>query len=153
MLEIDAQALTAIVADVLQCSFGVAVEQKDAGAGEPVGESAMVSITGDWDGAILVGCATSLARQLTAEVVGVTTDEVEDEMLQDTIRELANMIGGRVKCSLPATCKLSLPTAADDPDVVAAVPGTSVKQDLHFSAAQSPMRVTIVERQPTDQAA
>lgn len=147
MLELDAKALTDIVAEVLQSSFGVSVETEGAALPEEVATSAMVSISGDWDGVILVGCATNLARHLTAEIIGVGADEVEEEQLRDTLGELANMIGGRVKCSLPPSCKLSLPMVVEGHDVVIRVPGTSIKQDLHLSAAHNPMRVTVVERQ------
>lgn len=89
--------------------------------GQPKARSALtgclasVTINGEWNGYVSVVCSRPLARRAAASMFGVTSDLVTADQLQDTLSELANIIGGNVKALLPSPSKLSLPVYDEIP--------------------------------------
>jgi chemotaxis protein CheX len=74
-----------------------------------IGYSASVSLTGAWNGHVLVCCSAEAARQAAAAFLGMTPDEVAAEDVTDVMGELANIVGGNVKSMLPPATAVSLP--------------------------------------------
>jgi chemotaxis protein CheX len=113
------EAVTGIVADVFVAFLGIEVLPVPPAplTGEAVVGS--VSISGSWQGTVLVGCSVRLARQATATMLALEEDVVTDEDVVDAVGELANMVGGNVKSMLAMDSRLSVPTvwnqAGDDP--------------------------------------
>jgi chemotaxis protein CheX len=71
--------------------------------------SASVSLTGAWDGHVLVSCSNAAAREAAAAFLGMESEEVTEEDLTDVMGELANIVGGNVKSMLPPNTAVSLP--------------------------------------------
>jgi chemotaxis protein CheX len=63
---------------------------------------ASVSVTGAWQGHVVIRCTEQASRRAAGALLGVELDDV-------TAAELANIIGGNVKSMLPEPCVLSLP--------------------------------------------
>ena len=81
------------------------------GSGTP-GDGALlgrVAIDGAWQGEVLIGCDESLGRTAAATFFALPPEEVGQTEIHDTIAELANVLGGNLKCLLPPGCQLSLP--------------------------------------------
>jgi chemotaxis protein CheX len=78
----------------------------------PIDILAAVSVTGAWQGHVVVECSTAAARHAAAALLGVDTAEVSEDDVADALGELANIIGGNVKVLLPEPCALSLPYVA-----------------------------------------
>jgi chemotaxis protein CheX len=74
-----------------------------------IGYCASVSLTGAWDGHVLVSCSVEAARQAAAAFLGMEPEEVGTEDMTDVMGELANIVGGNVKSMLPPATGLSLP--------------------------------------------
>jgi chemotaxis protein CheX len=70
---------------------------------------ASVSLTGAWQGHVVVRCSTAASRNAAAALLGMGLDEVTSEDITDALGELANIIGGNVKSLLPEPSALSLP--------------------------------------------
>jgi chemotaxis protein CheX len=75
------------------------------------GESvcASVSITGAWHGHVVVSCSATAARHAAAALLAMEPPEVSQEDVVDALGELANIVGGNVKSTLPSVCLVSLP--------------------------------------------
>ena len=71
--------------------------------------SASVSLTGAWDGHVLVSCSAEAARHAAAAFLSMESAEVGTEDMTDVMGELANIVGGNVKSMLPAATAVSLP--------------------------------------------
>src|SRR3954447_12129582 len=71
---------------------------------------ASVQFTGDWQGAIAVGCDAAFGNEIAAAMFAMEPGEVTEDEISDALGELANMIAGNVKPLLPAAAGLSLPT-------------------------------------------
>ena len=83
------------------------------------GMHAAVSVSGRWDGQVVVACSPTQARNLAAAFLAMHPDEVATEDLDDVLGELANIVGGNVKSMLPPECFLSPPqvvSQCEDPD-------------------------------------
>ena len=71
-----------------------------------------VSFTGMWKGRIEVRLAEGLAQAATAAMLMQPLEAVSAADALDAIREIANMIGGVIKSSLPRPCAMALPESA-----------------------------------------
>jgi chemotaxis protein CheX len=70
---------------------------------------ASVSISGSWHGHVVVECSNETARHAAAALLAMELDELTGDDLVDAVGELANIVGGNVKSTLPAACVVSLP--------------------------------------------
>ncbi|MDR2094568.1 MAG: chemotaxis protein CheX [Treponema sp.] len=73
--------------------------------------SAIIGLTGEARGAVVISMKTALAARLTGILTGTQHDDLDDEVV-DAIGEIVNIIAGNVKKNLEQTFKLiiSLPT-------------------------------------------
>jgi len=108
--------------------------------------TAVVQITGAWQGAATVRCASELANQISASMFGVEPGAASREEVQDALGELANMIAGNFKVLLPTGCQLSLPAVVEGCDYRVEVPGTHPLIALVFVSLNQPFQVGLLER-------
>jgi chemotaxis protein CheX len=78
-----------------------------AGAARDV--CASVSITGAWHGHVVVACSATTGKHAAAALLAMDAGEVTDDDVVDALGELANIVGGNVKSTLPSQCAVSLP--------------------------------------------
>lgn len=89
------------------------------------GVSASVSVSGAWDGHVVLSCSSTASRNAAAALLGVDVDEVTLDDVSDALGELANIIGGNVKSLLPAPSSLSLPLVVVDETASARYPAVT----------------------------
>jgi hypothetical protein len=81
--------------------------------------SATVRISGAWNGAVLVQMSPTLAR-LVGEIMfdraahlyselNEPQVPLEDDLIDDCLREVTNITAGNLKCALPEPCLLDIP--------------------------------------------
>lgn len=74
---------------------------------------AVAWIGGSWTGNVRVIMCPKLAEQLTRALLGQAIEPLPTsftlEEIQDSLRELANMVAGNLKASLPGKCGLATP--------------------------------------------
>ncbi|SSC23341.1 Chemotaxis phosphatase CheX, partial [Klenkia terrae] len=85
--------------------------------GPPVaGPSAWVTVTGPWNGLVVLTCDQAGTADLTRSVLQMRADEeATEEDVDDVLRELANILGGNVKSLLPGPSVLGLPETGAAP--------------------------------------
>lgn len=71
-----------------------------------------VDLGGAWRGRIEVRLASALAHQATAAMMMQPLDSVGEADALDATKEIANMIAGTIKSSLPRPCSMSVPSSA-----------------------------------------
>lgn len=73
-----------------------------------------VSFAGKASGNINIHVSDNFARTMTAEMLGIDVDEIEDDgEIHDVIGETSNMVGGNLKsrlCDYGLPCELSIPS-------------------------------------------
>jgi chemotaxis protein CheX len=74
-----------------------------------------VTVTGAWDGRVVVTFSQLAAQRATAALLGLDSDEVSAADVMDAVGELVNIIGGSVKSLMPQPTVLSLPSVRSGP--------------------------------------
>jgi len=84
-------------------------EEFCVGAGHMLGS---VALNGAWKGRIEVRMAGGLAFEATAAMMMQALDTVGEAEALDATKEIANMIAGTLKSSLPRPCSMTVPESA-----------------------------------------
>lgn len=104
--------------------------------------SAVVTVSGGWQGVVTVELEESVARALTAGMLAIPDgEEVGDSDLADAVGELVNMIGGNVKSLMPGPSALSLPSVAAGRSVFASDVVEACRVDVSWRG--EPVRVCV----------
>jgi len=144
-LEILPSEVVQIVESVFETMLGL-----DAGEGDapwfPSGDrlTAAVHLAGDWNGAVLIECDQRQACQFAGRFLSIDPPSTVDDVVRDMLGELANMIGGNMKCVLTRGIQLSMPTVVDGSDYCVRVCGAGTRERLAFQCAEGAFWVTIV---------
>lgn len=138
--------ITQIAAEVWSSFLGLElVPTTDDGVVPPWSVmSAVVRITGEWNGAVVLEC--SKAHAVAAAALMFTVPHVEVTLAQacDALGELGNIVAGNLKSLLPAPSVLSLPsTGHRDTEVLRA--GARLVHRVVFTAALGVLHVSLWE--------
>ena len=75
-----------------------------------------VNLSGNWTGSIEVRLAERLAYEATAAMMAQPVADVGEADTLDAAKEIANMIAGVIKSSLPRPCSMTVPESEMEPD-------------------------------------
>jgi CheY-specific phosphatase CheX len=112
-----------------------------------------VRLSGEWKGRIEVRLASGLAYQATAAMMMQPVDTVGEADALDATKEIANMIAGTIKSSLPRPCAMTVPESFVESEGFCGQPRTedSLVVTFHHAAGDLMVRVWEQEcRQPQD---
>src|ERR1035441_8033474 len=84
-------------------------DQFCVGAGHVMGS---VDLSGNWTGRIEVRMAQGLAYEATAAMMMQPRESVGEADALDATKEIANMVAGTIKSSVPRPCSMSVPASA-----------------------------------------
>lgn len=106
--------------------------------------TAAVHLAGDWSGAVLVECNRDQACRFAGRFLSIDPPESVDDVVRDVLGELANMIGGNLKCALARGIRLSMPAVVDGSDYARRICGADIRQRLAFRCAEGQFWVIIL---------
>jgi len=105
---------------------------------------AAIHLSGDWNGAVLVECDRGQACRFAGRFLSVDPPDAVDEVVCDVLGELANMIGGNLKCLVAGRLRLSMPSVVDGSDYTLRVCGAEVRERMSFHGAEGVFWITIL---------
>lgn len=108
---------------------------------------ASVALSGAWKGRIEVRLAQELALAATAAMMMQPSDAVTEADVLDAIREIANMIGGVIKSSLPRPCAMALPESGVAAETHCVLPGSGDSLAVAFRHAAGGLMVRVWEEE------
>jgi chemotaxis protein CheX len=117
----------------------------DTGGDSMMEMSAAVSVTGVWNGHVVIECSMPVAREATASMLGIEAPEVSEADIADALGEMANVVGGGVKSLLPGDCALSLPHVVASAGARRLWPAVSEICRFQASWIDEPVLVTVLE--------
>ena len=93
----------------LICEREIARSNDDPISSEVAPIIAHVELTGAYNGTVALQAGLPLVRFAAAKMFDLEEDAIGETELEDTARELANMIGGNIKCLVEQPTLLGLP--------------------------------------------
>lgn len=106
--------------------------------------TAAVHLTGEWHGAVLVECGPEQACAFAGRLLSVGRPEGVDDVVRDVLGEVANMIGGNLKCVLTRGLRLSMPSVVSGSHYHLRVCRAGLHLHLGFTCAEGPFWVTVL---------
>jgi chemotaxis protein CheX len=140
----DRETLELIVGDVFTGLLGdVEPPLADEDGSDPLPVLARVSVTGTWNGEVVVECSTPLARLVSSHLLLVAVDDLDDEDVRDVVGELVNVIGGNVKSVMPGPSTMSLPQSLLDGEHVRGSADRGPAAAVRLAWREEPLRVSV----------
>ena len=106
----------------------------------------LVRLSGMWTGRIEVRMASELAYQATAAMMMQPLDTVGEADALDAAKEIANMIAGVIKSSLPRPCSMTVPESEVEAGGFCDPPRTEDSLTVAFRHDTGDMMVRVVEQ-------
>jgi chemotaxis protein CheX len=106
--------------------------------------TSVVHLTGDWKGAVLLECDWIVACRFARRFLSLDPPDMVDDLVRDVLGELANMIGGNLKCVLTQGIQLSMPSVVDGSGYALRVCGAEIQNQFAFQAVDGPFWITIL---------
>jgi chemotaxis protein CheX len=139
------EQIPAIVVDVFLAMLGVPVSAHPSphAAQEEI-VTGSVFLAGSWKGGVSIEMDIGHAIHLTKCLNSSAHPYGFDDDVRDAIGELANMIGGNVKASLPSGAHLSVPSVVRGTDYSMRMCGVAEITSFGFSTKWGPFWVRVV---------
>jgi CheY-specific phosphatase CheX len=77
------------------------------------GPTGLVHISGGWAGTVVLRLTAALGSRAASAMLGLENEEPPPEDIRDVTGEITNVLGGKLKATLPGRCQLSLPTVVE----------------------------------------
>jgi len=110
--------------------------------------SSCVKISGAWQGAILLECPESIVRHAAVMLFASDGEDLTQDEFEDSVKELADMFGKKMRPFLPEETKISRPSIVDDHESCKALAGMQGLSELRLSCEGRLVRVVLYEAQP-----
>jgi chemotaxis protein CheX len=148
--EMLAHVNTEMVTQIVESVFVTMMDLEVFPSTEPWAPSrerltAAVHFSGAWHGAMLFECEPWQACRFAALFLSMDPPETVNDDVRDVLGEMANMIGGNIKCAVAMGLQLSMPTVSAGDDHQALVREFEVEDRLAFQCALGAFWVTILE--------
>lgn len=147
-MEFKREDVDQVVQDIWSGMLGLSVVGHE-GEIEMSGErgiSALVQVTGEWEGAVAVNCSEGLGRVAATTMFGIESGEVTEADIHDAMGEIANMTAGNIKGYIEGYCRLSLPTVTGGARMSISMPGSRVVSSVAYDCSGHSFSVVLVER-------
>ena len=105
------EEILGITRDVWESFTGRTIDVADGQARPGGGDLTVgcVTVTGAWQGSVLLACPAQLARMAAAAMFDLPAEQLDDREVADALGELTNMVGGNIKSLIPGPSRLSMP--------------------------------------------
>lgn len=106
----------------------------------------IVTITGDWNGAVSIDCPEPLAKAIASSMFDMELDEISESEVRDALGEVTNMIGGNFKSILGCDTQLSIPTIVNGHGYHLAISDGELITRSNFESQQQTFRIRIFKQ-------
>jgi chemotaxis protein CheX len=135
-----AQIVGSVFGTMMSLEVGESATPWFAGGGRL---TSAVHLAGDWNGAVLLECDQRQACRFAGRFLSMDPPETVDDVVRDVLGELANMIGGNLKCVLTGT-RISMPSVVDGSEYSLHVCGAEVRERLALQCAEGTFWITVL---------
>ena len=136
---IHREDLEAVVTSVFTTMMGIEVRPSpDPSPGISGMLTAAVYLSGEWEGAACIHVEPGQACAFAGRFLGLPAPEAVCDDVRDVMGELANMIGGNLKCALAPGIRVSVPSVTEGAEYSLRVCGARLvcRSGFHTDAGQ-----------------
>ena len=145
-MEFKTTDISEIVTDIWTAMLGFPVQLRtEPAAGGSDLISARVTITGEWDGSLVVNCPERLSREVATAMLQLEDDQLTLGTVFDAVGEVANMTAGNVKNLIEGLCRLTTPTVTDETDLSVPDEDSEKVFEAAFDCRDQAFSVTILQ--------
>lgn len=137
-------AVTGVFESMLALPIAAADEFAEADT-ESASVTGVISISGDWNGAVIVTVPQALAREIAAAMFALDSDALTEAEVQDAVGELSNMVGGATKTMIGGSCSISLPSVTEGLRYRVSIPGAREVANARFDSNGNLLSVSVVQ--------
>jgi chemotaxis protein CheX len=109
--------------------------------------TSVIHLSGARNGTLLFECNRWEACRFAGRFLSMAPPDTVTDDVRDVVGELANMIGGNIKCAVASGLKLSMPAVADGSNYGVRIWGCEFHR-LGFECEEGPFWVTLVAVAP-----
>jgi chemotaxis protein CheX len=147
------EVLPSELAQIVESVFGTMLKLDVAQCGDPWFPSedrltSTIHLAGDWSGAVLLECSEQQACRIAGRFLDMDPPDAVDDDVRDVLGEMANMIGGNLKCILSPGIQLSMPSVIIGSDYSLRVCGSKVRERFGFQSVEGIFWITLLTLQP-----
>jgi CheY-specific phosphatase CheX len=150
-MDVDTTSLEAVAPEIWDMMLSLELDPLAAAPAElfPPGQStitALVTVNGDWSGAIAVQTSTEAGARFAAAMFLADDPTVMSiDEIRDAAAELTNMTGGNIKNLLPVATRLGIPAVTEGTGYTVTVPRTVPIHKLVYDCNGDTVLVTVFE--------
>jgi chemotaxis protein CheX len=140
--------LAQIVESVFKTMMGLEVSEcNDPWSPSQDRLTATIHLAGDWPGVLALECGHRQACAFAARFLSMEKPKMVDDIVRDVLGELANMIGGNLKCVLAGGLRLSMPSVVDGADHNLRVCRAGIRERLVFQCLDGTFSVAVLREE------
>ncbi len=137
------------LAQIVESVFTTSLQMEVSQGGVPWFPSddrlvAAVSLSRGWNGAVALECDRKQACVFAGRLLSIDAPLTLDDLVRDALSEIANMIGGNMKCVLASGILLSTPVVLEGSNYRDIPGGTVVQERLTFLSDEGSFWVTVL---------
>lgn len=147
-MTIETLDLNAAVCGVFESMLALPITAADEFAeadAQTASVTGVISISGDWNGAVVVTVPMPLARQVAAAMFALDPDALTEAEVQDAVGELSNMVGGATKAMIGGSSSISLPSVTEGVRYRVSIPGAREVANARFDSDGHLLSVSVVQ--------
>jgi chemotaxis protein CheX len=139
-----------ITRDVWESFTGRAIDVADGQARHDGGDVTVgcVTVSGAWQGSVLLACPAQLARMAAAAMFDRPAEQLDDREVADALGELTNMIGGNIKSLIPGPSRLSMPAVTAGASPTVKPPRAALVTTVSLACEGLPLTVSVWREGP-----
>jgi chemotaxis protein CheX len=143
--EVRKEMLVRTVGSVFTTMLGLDVFPSET-PWRPAGDllTSYVQLSGDWNGAVVLECTRRQACRFAGLILCTDPPDTVDDDVRDVLGELANVIGGNMKCGISTAAHLSMPTVMEGGDDDLRIFRSKARERLTFQSSVGHFWVTIL---------
>lgn len=144
------EEILGITRDVWESFTGRTIDVADGQARPGGGDLTVgcVTVTGAWQGSVLLACPAQLARMAAAAMFDLPAEQLDDREVADALGELTNMIGGNIKSLIPGPSRLSMPAVTVGASPTVKPPRAALVTTVSLACEGLPLTVSVWREGP-----
>lgn len=146
-MQVNEQEILSFSQEVWAAQLGLNIQAEPAATDDRT-LSSCIKVSGPWHGTILLECSESVVRHAAAMLFSADGESASEEEISDALKELAEMLGKKMRSVLPESSKLSRPSILLAEEQTEVLADQKSQTDVRLSCEGRPVRIALLDAEP-----